>query len=105
MERLKNSNRDQSASETESIPTVTKPLVDVVAAFTFSRLPRAERIARTIRDICVDDLKGSESTEIFIRLTPGNMEYLLQFAEKLEPYARKDFAVRYGHLEDGNAKT
>ncbi len=30
---------------------------------------------------------------------------LLELATKLEPYARKDFAVRYGHLEDGNAKT
>ena len=84
-----------------------KLLKDVVAGFTFSRLPREERIARTMYEIMSNEVTGLESDDIYdngaiVLKIRGNAD-LLALATMLEPYARKDFAVRYGHLDDGKA--
>lgn len=50
-----------------------------------------------------DDIHDMDSGYTAV-LSMKSSEDLMQLAESLEPYARKDFAVRYGHLEDGNAK-
>ena len=64
--------------------------MDKVAAFTFSRLPREQRIAVILYEI----IKGQEITK---------PEDIIPIAEQLAPYAVKDFVVRYGHLDDGKA--
>ncbi len=82
-------------------------LNDAVAAFTFSRLPREQRIARTTYEILAHETTGLETGGIndvgSIVLKISSSDDLLELATKLEPYARKDFAVRYGHLNDGAA--
>ena len=70
------------------------PLVDVVAGFTFSRLPLEQRIAQTLKNILVKEGYGGILGEIDT----------LTIAIQLAKYSVKDFAVRYGHLEDGNGK-
>jgi len=65
-------------------------LTDVVAAFKFSRLPREERMAQLIEQIIENN--------VFSGLGP---ESIRMITSQLEPYAKKDFAVRYGHLDDG----
>jgi hypothetical protein len=86
-------------------PRVPPTLADATAAFTFSRLPREQRIAQTI----VNALLGNATLERDVKISfpwfkDANDPFIVDLATKLEPYARKDFAVRYGHLEDGNAK-
>jgi hypothetical protein len=72
-------------------------------------LPRPERIARTTYEILRNEITGMESDDLgdaqtnTICLRLRTHEDLLGLAEMLEPYARKDFAVRYGHLKDGQA--
>jgi hypothetical protein len=68
-------------------------LVDKVAAFTFSRKPRAERMASTLSAIVKE-----------LNMTVSDSD-LLAVATAAEPYARKDFAVRYGKLETDIAPT
>lgn len=71
-------------------------LQDATAAFTFSRLPREQRIARILSDIL-----RNQSRAIGV---PGDgPEECLAVAEELAQYSVKDFAVRYGHLADGKA--
>jgi hypothetical protein len=72
-----------------STPVPAK-LGDAVAAFTFSRLPRVERIAAILWE-----LAQKYRVEDFLAVR--------KIAADLEPYAVKDFAVRYGHLNDGKA--
>lgn len=71
-------------------------------------MPREQRIAKTMYDIITNEVTGMESDTIYDNgravLTISESDSLLGLATLLEPYARKDFAVRYGHLEDGNAK-
>ncbi len=86
-------------------PRVPPTLADATAAFTFSRLPREQRIAQTI----VNALLGNATLEGEAKISfpwfkDANDPFIVDLATKIEPYARKDFAVRYGHLEDGNAK-
>lgn len=72
-------------------------LQDATAAFTFSRLPREQRIARTLFEI-LKQLGGP--------LENGQVEShtdLVNIAEEIAQYSVKDFAVRYGHLTDGKA--
>ncbi len=45
---------------------------------------------------------GPQVDEYVIKFTGA--EDLITVAEELAKYSVKDFAVRYGHLEDGNAK-
>lgn len=86
----------------KSLPENLKPpktLVDVTAAFTFSRLPIEQRIAATLFEIFktkggMIETDGSNAVEDWLSIT-----------EELALYAPKQFVVRYGHLEDGNAKT
>lgn len=68
---------------------------DAVAGFTFSRLPRGERIAKT--------LAGVLST--LATYVPMAESDLLELGNALAPYAEKDFAVRYGWLESKSAPT
>ncbi len=70
-------------------------LVDKVAAFTFSRKPRAERMAAILFAI---------QQEVF-RDSLASYEDVLKIATVAEPYARKDFAVRFGKLETDVAPT
>ena len=70
-------------------------LIDKVAAFTFSRKPRAERIAATLTAIVKDLFPNAEIS----------YEDILLVAIAAEPYARKDFAVRFGKLETDIAPT
>jgi hypothetical protein len=81
-------------SSTESPVSGTEKLKDATAAFTFSRLPREQRIAVTLYGIII----GMSST--FDAFNPDHIRYV---STQLEPYARKDFAVRLGHLADGKA--
>lgn len=70
-------------------------LQDATAAFTFSRLPREQRIARILFQIVMrlGGPLGSSQVE-----SPDDM---IDIAEELAQYSVKDFAVRYGHLADG----
>jgi len=83
-------------------------LKDAVAAFTFSRLPREQRIAQIMYGILSHETTGLENDSIHdngaIVLKITDSEGLIELASMLEPYALKDFAVRYGHLGDGVAK-
>lgn len=85
----------------------TTELQGPLTAFYFSRKTRAERIAATLEKILID-------AGLLYEVQTDNGSYL-QFSETadvdlksigaaLEPYALKDFAVRFGHLEDGHAK-
>jgi hypothetical protein len=78
-------------------PRVPPTLADVTAAFTFSRLPREQRIAITLLAVMKNNGMTSESVENVTETMP-------LVAAELAKYSVKDFAVRYGHLEDGNAK-
>ncbi len=77
-------------------------LQDVVAAFTFSRLPREQRIAKTLAAVLSKIVKPSLNNEASY---VADEAFFLAVGTELEPYAAKDFAVRYGHLGDGVAKT
>jgi hypothetical protein len=66
-----------------------------VAAFTFSRLPREQRIAQTL--FTVLSSRGLTS-DLY-----SKPEDLIEAAKELAEYSVKDFAVRYGHLKDGAA--
>ncbi len=80
-----------------------KTLVDVTAAFTFSRLPIEQRIAKTLANIISNKVKPALENVS----APVTMDELFfeMVGIELAPYAAKQFVVRYGHLEDGNAKT
>lgn len=88
-------------------PRVPPTLADVTAAFTFSRLPREQRIAQTIVN-ALSEVAGTTHEEgaavRFYSFKDANDPFIVDLATKIEPYARKDFAVRYGHLEGSNAK-
>jgi len=71
-------------------------LVDKVAAFTFSRKPRAERMAVILLEIQKELFPGSNFF---------SKDEMLELATAAEPYARKDFAVRFGKLETDVAPT
>ena len=99
----------QNLPEDLKAPRVPPTLADATAAFTFSRLPREQRIARTLHNIIenYEGYKGEKTygLESHDKLLLADLENnLLPFAEELAKYSVKDFAVRYGHLEDGNAK-
>jgi hypothetical protein len=102
-------------ASTTSTPTTTPSkvstrvpptLVDATAAFTFSRLPREQRIAQTLYDIVKPMLRSSvigvseEEESINQVLLVNNWPDLRDAALELAKYSVKDFAVRYGHLED-----
>lgn len=76
-------------------------LQDATAAFTFSRLPREERVANIIANILFANhvLPNWPLTSWDVRLT-GEIN-LMSIGEELAQYSVKDFAVRYGHLADG----
>lgn len=84
-------------------------MVDVVAGFTFSRLPREERIAKTLlavlasRNAARKPEASADPVDIKNVDLQGPID-LLSVATELAQYSVKDFAVRYGHLEDGNGK-
>lgn len=77
-----------SITDTPSTPSRKTQLDDATSAFFFSRLPREERIARTLEYIL------GEGGEV-LQLTPSEW---LQFGAAVAPYAIKDFAVRPGKL-------
>jgi hypothetical protein len=77
----------------KEVQATTKPVLgDAVAAFTFSRLPREERIAAILFEV----LKQLEGT-----LEINGPADLVETGKELAQYSVKDFAVRYGHLSDG----
>jgi hypothetical protein len=82
-------------SSTESPVSGTGNLKDATAAFTFSRLPRAQRVAITLWEIMKDKGLDYDGTSI--------EEQITAISEELAKYSVKDFAVRYGHLGDGKA--
>lgn len=69
---------------------------DAVSAFTFSRKPRETRIFLTLLEI-FNALKVDPEA-------PANLINLGEVSKELAKYSVKDFAVRYGHLEDGVAQ-
>lgn len=83
-------------------------LQDATAAFTFSRLPREQRIAKTLlrvlaaRNAARKPVASTQDVDIREVEISGVID-LLSVGEELAPYAAKDFAVRYGHLADGKA--
>lgn len=78
-------------------PRVPPTLADATAAFTFSRLPREQRIAITLFEVMKNNNMTAESVANVQETMPA-------VSAELEKYSVKDFAVRYGHLEDSNAK-
>lgn len=83
-------------NQVETKPEVSRPpLRDVVAGFTFSRLPREQRIAQTLANVFSKVIKPSFGDSSVMM----NEDFFLAVATELEPYARKDFAVRYGKLD------
>ena len=108
--QFKKSNLPQASTtqSTASLPENLKPeLKDKVAAFTFSRLPREQRIAAILYQALNEagPIPSSETAEGYdnknfdaeIREFVDNVSYIMA------PYAAKDFVVRYGHLSDGQA--
>ncbi len=81
-------------------PRVPPTLVDATAAFTFSRLPREQRIAQTLANIVSKVVRPSLNNA---ETTTMNDEFFVIVGAELAKYSVKDFAVRYGHLEP-NAK-
>ena len=88
-------------------------LTDAVAAFTFSRLPREERIAKTLLGILASTNAAKKpeptATDADIHNIALNGVFdLVSLGREIAQYSVKDFAVRYGHLNDGmnpDAKT
>jgi hypothetical protein len=86
-----------------------RTLVDVTAAFTFSRLPQGERIAKILlavlasRNAARKPAASVDSVELTEVELSGVID-LRSIGDELAGYADKKFCVRYGHLEDGNAK-
>jgi hypothetical protein len=86
-----------------------KSLADVTAAFTFSRLPDGERIAKILlavlasRNIAKKPVASTDPVELTAVELTGVVD-LRSIGDELAGYASKKFCVRYGHLEDGNAK-
>lgn len=74
---------------TETLKSPRPSLTDVTAGFTFSRLPRAERITKILTSIIADE-----------GIATLDEDSIGVIALALEPYARRDFAVRYGRLDD-----
>jgi hypothetical protein len=96
-------------SDLKASTRVPPTLADATAAFTFSRLPREQRIAQTLYNIVKPVLRLSAIGAFEDRLDnqvliANDWPDLIEIAEELAKYSVKDFAVRYGHLEDGNAK-
>ena len=92
----------------KEVPANLKPdrktqLDDVTSAFYFSRLPREERIAKTMYEILTHEWCVLECNTIYdngaIVLKITSAEDLMSLAKSLELYARKDFAVRYGRID------
>jgi hypothetical protein len=74
-------------------------------------LPREQRIAQTLYSIVKPMLRSAAITVGHDRdesinqvLVSNDWQDLKEVADELAEYSVKDFAVRYGHLEDGNAK-
>ena len=89
--------KQKNQESTSTISTPRPTLVDATAAFTFSRLPREQRIAATLFEI-LKQLGGPlENGQVE---SPADM---IDISSELAKYSVKDFAVRYGHLEP-NAK-
>jgi hypothetical protein len=63
-------------------------------------LPRATRIAQILANVVSNTVKPAFDNSS----TAMNEEFFLAVGTALEPYARKDFAVRYGYLEGSDAK-
>lgn len=97
--KLQNSNRPDEAKESAQPIQIQRPLNDAVAAFTFSRLPREERIATILLEI----LRKHDPTAVTTFTFTGveGPAQLLEIGKDLAEYSVRDFAVRYGHLEDG----
>ena len=91
-----------SITDTPSTPSRKTQLDDATSAFFFSRLPREERIAKTIYWLVAGTLEpAAEDARYFVQFK--NYEDVMDLATKLAPYAGKDFAVRPGRL-DGAAQ-
>jgi hypothetical protein len=88
-------NLPATTQSTEGGKELPSNLKDATAAFTFSRLPRAQRVAITLWEIMKD--KGLDYDGARIE------EQIAAISEELAKYSVKDFAVRYGHLTDGKA--
>lgn len=73
---------------------VKENLADKVAGFTFSRRPRAERIAAILAEV----LKKLDLN--FVCADENIEKHITSIAKEIEPYAFKDFAVRFGKLDD-----
>jgi hypothetical protein len=70
----------------------------VTSAFFFSRLPREERIAKTIYWLVAGTLEpAAEDARYFVQFK--NYEEVMDLATELAPYAVKDFAVRPGRFD------
>ena len=75
-------------------------LKNAVAAFTFSRLPREQRIAQILFEIMKPmlqyDIHDEEATFFPIK----DWTDLKEVSEELAKYAIRDFALRPGHIAD-----
>ncbi len=85
----------------KEVPANLKPdrktqLDDATSAFYFSRLPREERIAKTLQWACLGGMTLLESAQALLPFR--DWSDLMEVATRIAPYAVKDFAVRPGKL-------
>ena len=92
-----------SITDTPSTPSRKTQLDDVTSAFYFSRLPREERIAKTLlyvlasRNAARKPEASAEPVDLKAVELIGVID-LLSVSEELAQYSVKDFAVRPGRL-------